>query len=245
MLGFALAAAWAAGSAGAAPGLRLPGLQLPGLQLPGMFHAGEAVARDGERWLALVDGMGGVRLREVRVSVVPAHDPLVDDTGGRSGRIVESAPGVGGGVVAYLRGPGLRERPVIRATVEALSRQDGLPVSRLRLGGRDYRLDTHCEADPAIHDGYRCALRLSEGQRHQALATMAATREPGIDGFILDDEASPHLIFAGDLDGDGALDLLYDRSDHGNVAVSTLFLSGVAGVGELARPVAEQPATGC
>ncbi len=216
----------------------------PGLQLPGLFHGDETVAGDGERWLALVDGTEGVRLQAVRVSVQPAHDPVLDDEDGRSGRIVESASGLGGAVVAYLRGPGLRARAVTRAAIEDLPGQDGQSASVLRLGARSYRLETQCTPDPAIRDAYRCTIQLTEGDRRQTLAEMAGTREQ--DGsLLLGDEASPHLIFAGDLDGDGALDLLYDRSDHYNVAAPTLFLSGAAAADELVHPVAEQRTTGC
>lgn len=248
MLGLALAAVLAAGPAGTAAGARGPGLQAPGLQLPGMFHGDETVARDGERWLALVDGTGGARLREVRVSVKPAHDPVLDDADGRSGRIVESVPGLGGGVVAYVRGPGLRARPVVRAAVGEPSGAPpgpgGPATVTLRLGARTYRLETQCEPDPAIRDAYRCAIVLIEGARRQALVEMAGTRVPDA-GIALGDDAAPHLIFAGDLDGDGALDLIYDATDHYNVAAPTLFLSGGAGADELLRAVAAHRTTGC
>ena len=217
---------------------------VPGLQLPGLFHGDETVARDGERWLALVDGTEGVRLQAVRVSVQPAHDPALDDEDGRSGRIVESASGLGGAVVAYLRGPGLRARPVTRAVIEDLPGQAGQSASALRLGERTYRLETQCTPDASIRDTYRCTIQLVEGARRQTLAEMAGTRMDAA-GIALGDDASPHLIFAGDLDGDGALDLLYDRSDHYNVAAPTLFLSGAAAAGELVHPVAEQRTTGC
>lgn len=231
MLGLALVAALAAGAS-------------PGLQLPGLFHGDETVARDGERWLALIDGTDGVRLQAVRVSVKPAQDPVLDDEDGRTGRIVESASGSGGAVVAYLRGPGLQARPVTRAAIEDQPGQDGLTSSVLRLGERRYRLETRCEPDPAIRDGYRCAIQLVEGERRQTLADMVGARVPE-GGIALGDDASPHLLFAGDLDGDGALDLLYDRSDHYNVAAPTLFLSGAAAADELVHPVAEQRTTGC
>lgn len=216
----------------------------PGLQLPGLFHGDETVARDGEHWLALIDGTEGVRLQAVRVSVQPAHDPVLDDEDGRSGRIVESASGLGGAVVAYLHGPGLQARPVIRATIEDLPGQAGQGASVLRLAARTYRLETQCTPDASIRDAYRCTIQLVEGARHQTLAEMAGTRMADA-GIALGDDASPHLIFAGDLDGDGALDLLYDRSDHYNVAAPTLFLSGAAAAGELVHPVVEQRTTGC
>lgn len=216
----------------------------PALQLPGQFHGDETVARDGERWLALVADDAGARLRTVRVRVKPTHDAVLDaDDGPATGRIVESVAGPGA-VVAYVRGPGLRERAVTRATVTELPPVDRLGASRLRLGNREYTLTTRCAPAATIADGYRCTIELAQGDRRQTLATMSGTREQ--DGsLLLGDEASPSLLFAGDLDGDGALDLLYDVTDHYNVTAPTLFLSGAAGDGELVHAVAAQRTTGC
>jgi hypothetical protein len=229
MLGLALAAALTAA---------------PALQLPGQFHGDETVARDGERWLALVADDAGARLRTVRVRVKPVRDVVLDaDDGPATGRIVESV-GPGGAPIAYVRGPGLREGAVARAIATELPAENGLGASRLRLGDRDYTLATRCAPAVAAGDGDRCTIELVQGDRRQVLATMTGTR--GEDGrTMLGDEASPSLLFAGDLDGDGALDLLYDVTDHYNVTAPTLFLSGAAGDGELVHAVAEQRTTGC
>ena len=217
----------------------------PALQLPGQFHGDETVARDGERWLALVADDASVRLRTVRVRVKPTHDVVLDaDDGPATGRIVESVAGAGGATLAYVRGPNLREGAVPRAIATALPATDGLPASRLRLGDRDYTLATRCTPATGIGGPYRCTIELAQGDRRQVLAEVAGTREQ--DGrMMLGDEASPALLFAGDLDGDGALDLLYDVTDHYNVTAPTLFLSGAAGAGELVHAVAEQRTTGC
>jgi hypothetical protein len=217
----------------------------PALQLPGQFHGDETVARDGERWLALVADDAGARLRTTRVRVKPTHDAVLDaDDGPATGRIVESVAGPGGAAIAYVRGPGLREGAVARAIATELPTTDGLPASRLHLGDREYTLTTRCVPAATIADGYRCTIELAQGDRRQVLAEMAGTREQ--DGsLLLGDEASPSLLFAGDLDGDGALDLLYDVTDHYNVTAPTLFLSGAAGGGELVHAVAEQRTTGC
>ncbi|MGN6150944.1 MAG: hypothetical protein ACTHOH_02905 [Lysobacteraceae bacterium] len=217
----------------------------PALQLPGQFHGDETVARDGERWLALVADDAGARLRSVRVRVKPVHDVVLDaDDGPATGRIVESVAGPGGATIAYVRGSNLREGAVPRAIATELPVGNGLGASRLRLGDRDYTLATRCVPAAGIADSYRCTIELVQGDRRQTLAAMAGTREQ--DGrFMLGDEASPALLFAGDLDGDGALDLLYDVTDHYNVTAPTLFLSGAAGDGELVHAVAEQRTTGC
>ena len=77
------------------------------IQPPGQFHAGEAVARDGERWLALrVDGHDAA-LMPVMLRVGMVEDALVDEPGQRTGRAVSS--GVDDDrIVAFLRGDGLQ-----------------------------------------------------------------------------------------------------------------------------------------
>ncbi|MET0807665.1 MAG: hypothetical protein ABWX93_02785, partial [Pseudoxanthomonas sp.] len=61
----------------------------------------------------------------------------------------------------------------------------------------------------------------------------------------LGDDASPTLLFAGDLDRDGKLDLIFDGTDHYNVSRPTLFLSSPAGQGELLHEVARYESVGC
>ena len=53
------------------------------------------------------------------------------------------------------------------------------------------------------------------------------------------------LKFAGDLDGDGKLDLLIDTTHHYNLSEPTLFLSSQAKDGELVHNVASFRTTGC
>ena len=58
-------------------------------------------------------------------------------------------------------------------------------------------------------------------------------------------ETQPKLLWAGDLDGDHALDLLIDVTDHYNVSRPTLFLSRGRRAGILLEPVAKHESVGC
>lgn len=218
------------------------------LQPPGMFHDGEAVARHGERWLALRAHEGDARLDTVRLRVKRVIDEIVDAEGEATGQQVESDAT---DVVTYLRGPGLHAGNVVRADIEAL---DGAgPVAQtLRLHGHRYRIETRCKADDkgAAEPGsslFDCSIDLIDGARTQTLVRMPATRsEDMADGrMILGDDASPRILFAGDLDRDGKLDLLFDASDHYNLVRPVLFLSGAAEGDELLHAVAEHRAVGC
>ena len=61
----------------------------------------------------------------------------------------------------------------------------------------------------------------------------------------LGDDAMPRLLFAGDLDRDGRLDLIFDITDHYNVSRPTLFLSSGAADGKPLRAAARYESVGC
>lgn len=237
--------------------LALTGAALTGthaLQPPGMFHDGEAVARHGEHWLALRVHAGDASLRSARLRVRRAFDEIADAEGEATGQEVESDVG---DVVTYLRGPGLHAGPVTSAVSEYVG-TGSLPVQRLRLGDRVYRILTRCNEAVvnATQDGmtYRCRIELSEDGKdgdvergpRQTLTEMTGTSAlSAAPDIFLGDDASPHVIFAGDLDRDGRLDLIFETSNHYNLSHPVLFLSGAAKGGELLHAVAEHDAVGC
>lgn len=221
------------------------------LQPPGQFHGGEPVARHGERWFALTADADGARLTRTRLQVKTVVDEMLDVDGQATGQAVSSAA-ASGAVLTYLRGPGLHEGPVTQAVSPDIGNNNeggdsGLPAQTLRFGGRDYRIATRCEADRATANMYRCSIDLIDGERRQTLVAMSGQRDATVagSGMLLGSEATPHLIFAGDLDRDGRLDLIFDTTDHYNVSRPTLFLSGTAAEGELVRMVAEYHSVGC
>ena len=224
------------------------------LQPPGQFHGDEPVARDGERWLALrVDG-DNAALVTTTLAVRAVEDPTVDAAGQRSGLAVSSADD--GSVVMYLRGSGLRDGRIERAQVGPGT--GSLPYA-IGFRGQRYRLDARCDATPFRHVDaqahYACRIVFDDGARAQTLAAMTGYYEVGATTISLGDDASPRLLFAGDLDRDGKLDLIFDTSDHYNKSRQTLFLStpalpdgevldGMPRDGML-REVAHQEALGC
>ena len=217
---------------------------LPGahaLQPPGTFHQGEAVARHGERWLALRVQADDARLDTTRLRVKTVFDELLDAEGQATGSEVGSDKA---DVLTYLRGTGLHAGPVVQARIEDTAGDSGLVAQTLTLGDKAYRLATRCEA-AVPEGGFMCDIALIEGERSQALVRMTARQMEGMTGLMLGDAASPHLIFAGDLDRDGKLDLIFDTTDHYNLSRPVLFLSGAAEGDELLHAVAEHNAVGC
>ena len=217
------------------------------IQPPGQFHAGEPIARDGERWQALRVMGDRASLVATTLSVLAVPDALVDEAGARTGLAVSSADDEG--VVAYLRGGSLRARAIEPAAVAARDPlAPGLPYD-LVFRGRSYRLSSQCEARPRhVQEGqpqHACRIELlGDGQR-QVLSSLGGYREPGATTMSLGDDASPALVFAGDLDDDGRLDLIFNTTDHYNVSRPTLFLSSQAAPGEMLREVAHYQSVGC
>jgi hypothetical protein len=227
------------------------------IQPLGSFHQGESVARNGERWLALwtrSDGSGS-RLANVRVSVARVEDQLVDTAGQKTGEEV-SVPVPANSretAIMLLRGEGLKSGDVVIAQVEDRS-ADGLLAYTFRIGGQESRLDTRCTPGPAPAEEEnddlehaQCRIELVAGKTRQTILTISGSRRAGaaVGPWILGNDASPHLLFAGDLDSDGRLDLLLDTTNHYNLSRPTLFLSSVAPRSEFLRQVSEHRALGC
>jgi hypothetical protein len=217
------------------------------LQPPGTFHGNEPVARDGERWLALRVDARAAGLVETVLHVRAVDDPVLDAPGERSGREVGSPLGEGG-IVMFLRGPGLRAGPVAQAGVV----EDGIdaapvPARAITWRGRRYALDAQCDAVPFADVErqlqHRCRFVLADGDRRQVLLEAVGWREPGLERLVTD--ASAEVLFAGDLDRDGRLDLIIDLTDHYNVARPTLLLSSQAAAGELVGMAAVYESVGC
>jgi hypothetical protein len=81
---------------------------------------------------------------------------------------------------------------------------------------------------------YRLTL-VGPGKQSQDLPVPVRFAEDGV----------PALVWAGDLDGDGRLDLYMDLTDHYNVTNYVLFLSSRAVTGELVKQVASRRYVGC
>lgn len=221
------------------------------IQPPGQFHRGEPVARDGERWLALRMDRMDAALVPVAVRVATVEDPLVDEPGGEhTGQAVSTEP-EDAAIVMLLRGPALVAGALDEATLHPPGIGEG-PRIDTRLAFRDahYRLRSECT--PRRHPPREgqflsdCRIVLREaGGREQVLARMDGYANAPGEPAWLGNDAAPALLFAGDLDRDGELDLLFDDSDHYNISRPTLFLSSQAAPGELLGKVASHESVGC
>lgn len=214
-----------------------------GLHPTGTFHGEEALARDGERWLALESTPTGDRLVPTRVRLQTVVDEIVDGPGEATGREVVALASPTASML--LRGPGLSAGPVERGEIlDAGPESTGLSLG-FRFRGIEYRLRPVCpSALPAPGMSQPCTMTLTGGGRTQALYEVARWRgEDGDVGF--GDEAPARLLHVGDFDRDGRADLILDTSDHYNASQPTLFLSSPAKGDAQLKRVALHRSTGC
>lgn len=226
-------------------GLLSAGLGSPALLLPGTFHGDEVEALSGEPWWALEVSGREATLVPARLRIEQVRDEVLDAPGQESGKQVSSTVG---DALVLLRGEGLRGGTVTMAKGDPTTDQPQ-PRHDLRLGATTYRIRTRCTPSGKVQEQeqarFACEIRLEAGERHQVLVRMGGYSGTPDGTALLGDDANPHLIFAGDLDRDGRLDLVFDVTDHYNVSRPTLFLSSQAGDGELVHQVAQFESVGC
>jgi hypothetical protein len=207
----------------------------------GEFHGDEVSARTGEKWLGLHISDHDSTLLNYQLTVQSVHDAVVDDdTDQETGKrisidlplqpifLVKGAMMLSDGPVSTVFKGGNYEK-----TLKAES-----PI-KLELAESSYELkvvgseDTAKCPDESLPRNAR--LVLVSGESKQVLYSL---EECGSD-------PSWYLIWAGDLDRDGKLDLYLNVSQHYNISEKKLFLSSQAGKGQLVKQVAEFVTSGC
>jgi hypothetical protein len=189
----------------------------------GWFHGSEVETSDGDIWLAVFPTGDGSVAKRIELVVRPAYDPYLDHDDEMTARTVYSASLDGMKPLFFLR-------PVDSVFTEgglptALTRSPVLmPDTTLELMGSSFLYTTE--------EG----LYLSDGQVSQRLS----------DVYPVSYGERVSVVWAGDLDGDGLVDLVLD--DQGHYAMNLflrLFLSSEAEPGFLVREVASFMAVSC
>lgn len=201
------------------------------LLYPRQFHGDETEAKSGQQWMALVGEGQGSSLRKVTIHVERVTD-IYDQPGQKSGKEVSIAtPIKQESVIVLLRGMPLREGAVPTARYSGEG-DAGKPLQiTLPDAQTTYKLGIECV-------GGRCPLTLSANGTSQRLFVFNEDADAG-------DFKGLRVIWAGDLDGDGKLDLLVDVSNHYNGGDTALYLSSKARNGELVGQAAKLQTVGC
>lgn len=204
----------------------------------GEFHAEEVDAETGEQWLGLHISENRSMLLNYELTVERVHDVVIDEVDQKTGKKVSVDLPLHPTFLVnsdWILNAGPVET-VFADNPEGLERI--APVT-LNLAGNAYQLKI---AGP--EDGEKCwpdglpknaKLVLTNGSSTQVLYTL---EECGSD-------PAWSLVWAGDLDRDGKLDLYVSVTQHYNSAQKKLFLSSQADEGQLVQEVAEFAISGC
>ena len=223
------------------------------LAMVGDFHADEQKLEDGEEVFALRKIGDKFSTNRVKIRQTRILDEIVDGDGPPTGVRVTIVPS-SADIVALIDGEAIRRGPLPVCTGLTHPPQTG----RFSFGGTEYTLEViktrPTEAQVAA-DGTHYTVVLSKTKTAQTGEPSPAIDAPGAKMMAparsapLTSQAMPKFIkvlFAGDLDGDGALDLLLDTKSHYNHRYSwQLWLSSIAPPGALMGLAAKYVAVGC
>lgn len=200
----------------------------------GEFHGNEITATTGERWLGLFPTSGGFALLPATLKVEMVHDGIVDEhprikTGKKVSVNRAREP------LFLLKGAdSLRGNRVKTVFTGDKNLVNGGSVD-LRLSGKSYKLEVVSnDPTPVNYVVPNSRLILSAGAQSQVIFSAAEI-----------DDGGWMLLWAGDVDGDGKLDLYMDLHNHYNSSQRRLFLSSRATRGNVVREVAEFSTVGC
>jgi hypothetical protein len=209
----------------------------------GTFHDDEVWANaDKEKWFGLFHGNNGFYLAETKLKTKRVHDEIIDENENeKTGWDVQTLNN--DTAIILIEGHHfLTPRNVEQAV---LSKQQIFPGDTLRINylGVDYQIfatggKKKVQDDPEWFDVWNYKLYLTatiNGQQHKSLLVAQPNFE----------EQMITLIFAGDIDGDGILDVIIDTSRHYNATSPTIYLSRPAKNGEVVKPIGGHTSVGC
>jgi hypothetical protein len=204
----------------------------------GQFHKEEVEAETGEQWLGLHISEDSSMLLNYELTVESVEDPVVDEPGQKTGKKV--AVDLPLQPIFLINSDWILNAGPVETVFEGNpERLERIAPVKLHLAGTSYQLKI---AGP--EDGEKCwqdglpknaKLVLATGNSSQVLYTL---EECGSDPTWA-------LLWAGDLDKDGKLDLYVSVTQHYNISEKKLFLSSQADEGQLVQEIAEFVTSGC
>lgn len=209
----------------------------------GSFHGDEVNASSGEVWFGLYQVDDRFELIRSEISVEQVYDPIrdADDSAGTGKKISVDYPTDPLFLVKGLED--LKEGTVKAAFSGRKFIYPGETLSFEFEEGDYYAMAAFGEvADAGIarpfhikYRDYQIKFSHTPWANTQLIASFAS----------LSIDRLPELLWAGDLDRDGKLDLLFDLTSHYNVQLYSLFLSSAAEEDELVKLVSQFRNVGC
>lgn len=197
---------------------------------PGDFH-GEEITRSPGHWLGLVEQDGRYSLKDVEITIDPVKDDLLDSDDQMTGKSVKA--NTPARALFFVRGARFHAGEVPTA-LDPKDEPTPLTTTTFRFLGKETVIEaTGLDENKMPRKGSH--LVVQSGNIRQVIYEIR--QDPN--------DAYWQILWAGDLDHDGKLDLYVQASFHYNVAEHRLFLSSEAQPGEVVHQVAVFQTTGC
>lgn len=187
-----------------------------------------------KRWYCIIDKGDQTFVQKVNVTIVPEHDPVVDPNDEMTGWKVSIDQE--GQNLFLISGISLEEKEIKSFDFEQkwLQPSDTLSFDYL---GQHYNIIAIGDRTKGEHELYKITnfeLFLKKGSHSQKLISIPQNND-----------ATPKILWVGDLDQDGQLDFIINTTNHYNAYIPTLYLSSFAEDGQLVKEVAKRTSVGC
>jgi hypothetical protein len=205
----------------------------------GQFHGKEVSAKSGEIWFGLYPTKDGYELISSKIVVDTVCDHMIGENAGKKVQVDRSTK-----PLFLVKGSESLKGGVVKTVFSGIKFLYPAESMEFKFGEKDYyilvgfgeALDRGVAKpfDIAIRN-YRIEVSHYPWVNKQVIASFDIVAMDGL----------PTLLWAGDLDRDGKLDLLLDLTNHYNVSEYTLFLSSMAEGDSLLQKVAKFRSVGC
>lgn len=209
----------------------------------GIFHEDEVwQSADKEKWFGLFIGSNGFYLEETQIKTQRVNDPVLDENENEKTGWEVSTSKKDSNYLLIEALPFLQNRQV---QYIALNKNQIYPGDTLNFFflGKEYKLfatggKKKVQSDPEAFDLWNYKLYLTTTKDGQQIKQLLVA-QPSFDDKMIE------ILFAGDIDVDGTLDLIIDTSGHYNATSPTLYLSQPADKKEVTKPVGRHTSVGC
>ena len=209
----------------------------------GIFHGDEVWDNaEKEKWFGLFQNKTGFYIAETKLKTKRVNDGIVDENENEKTGWDVQTENTDTSIILIEKLNFLTPHNVQQAF---LSKEQIFPGDTLRINylGIDYKIfatggKKKVQNDPEWFEVWNYKLYLTakiRGKQHKSLLVA----QPNFDDQMI------NLIFAGDIDGDGILDLIINTSRQYNATSPTIYLSKPAENGEIVKPIGGHTSVGC
>lgn len=209
----------------------------------GTFHGDEVWENaDKGKWFGLFKNKTSYYIAETKLKTIRVNDVVVDENENeKSGWEVNTLHKDSS--IILIEGLNYLNAHTIQQAV--LPKLQIFPTDTMRINylGIDYKIFATGGSNKGADDDipsevWNYKLYMTATINGQQLKSLLVA-QPNFEDHMI------NLIFAGDIDGDGILDLIIDTSRHYNATSPTIYLSKPADKGEVVKPIGGHTSVGC